>query len=181
MKHVLCIEFLWHEGWLEHVNDIKLLQRVHHIATATLLRFVMLFSPTKYYICSNVLTITSYVSDCSRSWSEFHDLPPALLASNMRQLYVQDTQVNLQKRIGSNLKFSKGGLPQLRGIPPSRMPGAFKCPGCGKSYWYKKTMLRHLRLECGKEPQFQCPYCPHRAKQKNHLVKHIASRHKGAV
>ncbi|KAJ9596796.1 hypothetical protein L9F63_012177, partial [Diploptera punctata] len=62
-----------------------------------------------------------------------------------------------------------------------KVPGAFKCPGCGKSYWYKKTMLRHLRLECGKEPQFHCPYCPHRAKQKNHLVKHIASRHKDAV
>jgi hypothetical protein len=138
------------------------------------------FTYTKY-ICSKVLTIKSYVSECSHSWTEFHDLPPALLASNMRQVYVQDTQVNLQKRISSNLKFSKGGLPPLRGIPPSRMPGAFKCPGCGKSYWYKKTMLRHLRLECGKEPQFQCPYCPHRAKQKNHLVKHIASRHKDAV
>lgn len=130
---------------------------------------------------SNVLTIACYVSECSRSWSEFHDLPPPLLAPNMRQVYVQDTQVQLQKHVSSNLKLCKGGLPQLRGIPPSRMPGAFKCPGCGKSYWYKKTMLRHLRLECGKEPQFQCPYCPHRAKQKNHLVKHIASRHKDAV
>lgn len=142
--------------------------------------FNAVFTYTKY-IHSNVLTIASYVSECSRSWTEFRDLPPTLLASNMRQVYVQDTQVNLQKRISSNLKFSKGGLPPLRGIPPSRMPGAFKCPGCGKSYWYKKTMLRHLRLECGKEPQFQCPYCPHRAKQKNHLVKHIASRHKDAI
>ncbi|XP_069702168.1 longitudinals lacking protein, isoforms H/M/V-like isoform X22 [Periplaneta americana] len=111
------------------------------------------------------------------SWTEFRHLPPPLLAPNIGQIYIQDTRAG----IGSSLKLSKRGLPPLRGIPPSRIPGAFKCPGCGKCYWYKKTMLRHLRLECGKEPQFQCPYCPHRAKQKNHLVKHIASRHKDAV
>ncbi|XP_021915072.1 longitudinals lacking protein, isoforms A/B/D/L isoform X12 [Zootermopsis nevadensis] len=117
----------------------------------------------------------------SSSWSDFRHLPPPLLAPNTRQIFVQDTRAGMQKNIFCNLRLSNEGPPPLRGIPPSRMPGAFKCPGCGKSYWYKKTMLRHLRLECGKEPQFQCPYCPHRAKQKNHLVKHIASRHKDAI
>ncbi|KAJ4427488.1 hypothetical protein ANN_25136 [Periplaneta americana] len=42
----------------------------------------------------------------------------------------------------------------------------FECGRCGKNYRYKKSMLRHLRLECGKEPQFYCPYCPHRTKHK---------------
>lgn len=131
--------------------------------------------------CSGVLTITCYVPESSSSWAEFCHLPTSLLAQNMRQFYVQDPRVRLQKDISSSMKFSKGGPSPLRGIPPSRMPGAFKCPGCSKSYWYKKTMLRHLRLECGKEPQFQCPYCSHRAKQKNHLVKHVASRHKDSL
>ena len=121
-----------------------------------------------------------YVTDTRGSWAEFRQIPPPppLLSPNMRPQYSQDPQAG---HVSSDLKVSKRGLPPLRGIPPSRVPGAFKCPGCGKSYWYKKTMLRHLRLECGKEPQFHCPYCPHRAKQKNHLVKHIASRHKDAV
>jgi uncharacterized Zn-finger protein len=57
----------------------------------------------------------------------------------------------------------------------------FQCTQCGKVYLRKGTLTRHLKFECGKEPQFPCPYCPHRAKQKNHLVKHIASRHKDAI
>jgi hypothetical protein len=132
----------------------------------------------KYII---VLTVICFVPESRSSWAEFCQLPPSLLAQNMRQFYAQDARVRLQKDINSSLKFFKGGPSPLRGIPPSRMPGTFKCPGCNKSYWYKKTMLRHLRLECGKEPQFQCPYCAHRAKQKNHLVKHVASRHKDSL
>jgi hypothetical protein len=167
------------ELWLELVHDIQLLKLFydpfcHFISTKKLCVFLLRNG-------SIVLTIMCYVSEPRRSWSEFHHLPSPLLAPNVGQIYVQDTQVRLQSHTGSNLKLPKRGLPPLKGIPPSRIPGAFKCPGCGKSYWYKKTMLRHLRLECGKEPQFQCPYCPHRAKQKNHLVKHIASRHKDAV
>lgn len=144
----------------------------------TSLWFLLSIFHKEILVCSIVLTIICYVPESSSSWAEFHHLPSPLLAQNMRQFYVQDARIRLQKDINSSLKFSKGGPSTLRGIPPSRMPGAFKCPGCGKSYWYKKTMLRHLRLECGKEPQFQCPYCSHRAKQKNHLVKHVASRHK---
>ncbi|KAJ9593770.1 hypothetical protein L9F63_027589, partial [Diploptera punctata] len=51
------------------------------------------------------------------------------------------------------------------------------CPQCGKSYRWKSTLDRHLRLECGKEPQFQCPYCAYRAKRKSNLEKHIVLRH----
>ncbi|PNF37612.1 hypothetical protein B7P43_G11949 [Cryptotermes secundus] len=58
----------------------------------------------------------------SSSWGEFHHLPPPLLAQNMRQFYVQDARIRLQKDINSSLKFSKGGPSPLRGIPPSRMP-----------------------------------------------------------
>ncbi|KAL1129432.1 hypothetical protein AAG570_013958 [Ranatra chinensis] len=42
----------------------------------------------------------------------------------------------------------------------------FICPQCGRRYRWKQTLSRHLRLECGKEPTFQCPHCPHKAKRK---------------
>nr|CAD7193550.1 unnamed protein product [Timema douglasi] len=42
----------------------------------------------------------------------------------------------------------------------------FPCVNCGRLYQWKKTLLRHIRLECGKEPQFQCPYCPKKTKIK---------------
>jgi hypothetical protein len=34
-----------------------------------------------------------------------------------------------------------------------------------------------LRMECGKEPQFQCPYCPQKSKLKGNLKQHIMCKH----
>ncbi|CAB0016851.1 unnamed protein product, partial [Nesidiocoris tenuis] len=48
---------------------------------------------------------------------------------------------------------------------------------CGKSYKAKGSLARHRKYECGKEPQFQCPYCPHRSKLKEHLKTHIVAKH----
>jgi uncharacterized Zn-finger protein len=53
----------------------------------------------------------------------------------------------------------------------------FACPTCGKRYNYKHNLGRHIRQECGKEPQFHCPYCSHVTKHKASLQKHIHRRH----
>ncbi|PNF37581.1 hypothetical protein B7P43_G11954 [Cryptotermes secundus] len=58
-----------------------------------------------------------------------------------------------------------------------KQPGAYRCPSCGKLYRWKKNLISHRRLECGKEPQLQCPYCPHRTKHKSSLVKHVDRLH----
>lgn len=58
-------------------------------------------------------------------------------------------------------------------------PGHFPCETCGKVYRYKGNLSSHVRLECGKERQFQCPHCPHKSKQKIHLIRHIRSKHQG--
>ncbi|KAJ4427489.1 hypothetical protein ANN_25137 [Periplaneta americana] len=54
--------------------------------------------------------------------------------------------------------------------PPSRSGVQFPCPKCGKKYYYKHNLGRHIRQECGKEPQFHCPYCPHLTKHKANIV-----------
>ncbi|XP_046659229.1 zinc finger Y-chromosomal protein-like [Homalodisca vitripennis] len=54
----------------------------------------------------------------------------------------------------------------------------YKCGGCTRSYRYRKTLNRHIRLECGQLGQFHCPYCPYRGKQKVHLVNHLTSKHR---
>jgi DNA-directed RNA polymerase subunit RPC12/RpoP len=54
---------------------------------------------------------------------------------------------------------------------------SFKCVNCGKNYLHRRNLWRHLKLECGKEPTFQCPYCPKRTKQKVHMRSHISVRH----
>jgi hypothetical protein len=58
-----------------------------------------------------------------------------------------------------------------------QLSGCFPCDGCGSTYRHKRSLQKHIRLECGKEPQFHCPYCPTKMKQKGNLRKHISKRH----
>ncbi|KAJ1529448.1 hypothetical protein ONE63_006225 [Megalurothrips usitatus] len=72
-------------------------------------------------------------------------------------------------RLKSNMQFSV----RRRQTEPS-----FDCKKCGKKYTLKNNLLRHTRLECGKEPQFPCPFCPHRSKRNDRLMQHVSSQHK---
>lgn len=49
---------------------------------------------------------------------------------------------------------------------------------CGRSYTYKADLVRHRRLECGIEPQFQCPHCDKKCKRKYHLMTHLVNKHR---
>lgn len=53
----------------------------------------------------------------------------------------------------------------------------FKCSACGKNYLHKRNLWRHLTQECGKEPMFQCPFCPHKSKRKFNIEMHINYKH----
>ncbi|XP_023703668.1 longitudinals lacking protein isoform X35 [Cryptotermes secundus] len=53
----------------------------------------------------------------------------------------------------------------------------YQCPNCFKSYRMKGTLLRHIRFECGKDPQFQCPHCPQQTKHKSNMLRHIRRYH----
>ena len=49
---------------------------------------------------------------------------------------------------------------------------AFKCHQCGKSYFTKQSLTRHLRVECGKLPEQQCP-CGRKFRYKYDLQVHM--------
>ena len=53
----------------------------------------------------------------------------------------------------------------------------YVCVECGRSYMYKYTLQRHMKLECGKEPNIQCPHCPYRTKRNEDLKKHMKRLH----
>ncbi|XP_017302684.1 zinc finger protein 425-like [Diaphorina citri] len=55
--------------------------------------------------------------------------------------------------------------------------GLFVCDVCDRRYKYKSGLYQHKKYECGKEPRYQCPQCPHRTKQKSSLKTHMAVKH----
>lgn len=71
--------------------------------------------------------------------------------------------------------------PNSCGGSPSGIMGnnaGFSCNECGRLYKLKSSLRNHQKWECGKEPQFQCPYCVYRAKQKMHIGRHMERMHK---
>lgn len=67
--------------------------------------------------------------------------------------------------------FMQGPMPRSGGM------GAFTCSDCGRAYQQYASLWRHRNYECGKLPQFRCPYCSHRSKRKSNLNKHIKIIH----
>ncbi|KAK0163071.1 hypothetical protein PV327_006782 [Microctonus hyperodae] len=53
----------------------------------------------------------------------------------------------------------------------------FPCHTCGKSYTRKDTLRRHLRYECGKNPQYICYVCKKGFKQKSNFQRHNTNVH----
>ncbi|KAH1002495.1 hypothetical protein HUJ04_008578 [Dendroctonus ponderosae] len=58
-------------------------------------------------------------------------------------------------------------------ITEPRVAAIFACPKCGKIYHHKKTLSRHIRQECGIEPELKCPHCPYRARRAYVLNNHV--------
>lgn len=57
----------------------------------------------------------------------------------------------------------------------------FTCIQCNRKYQRKDSLMRHVRWECGKEPLFQCPFCPQRCKRKPHWIRHIKRQHAESI
>jgi len=95
-----------------------------------------------------------------------------------------DSTWSVQKTLRGNVSAPwadiTGGYPSLP-IVESRSLGHFKCMQCGRQYRWKKTLVAHLRHECGMEPQFKCPYCPMQTKQNSNLKNHIRNKHPDAA
>ncbi|XP_076237931.1 uncharacterized protein LOC143181433 [Calliopsis andreniformis] len=75
------------------------------------------------------------------------------------------------------LAFADLKIPKACNYVGKKPPGQFCCGRCGRSYMRKDSLQRHVHWECGKEPQFQCPFCPQRCKRKAHWLRHIRRQH----
>ncbi|XP_061715424.1 longitudinals lacking protein-like isoform X3 [Cydia pomonella] len=69
--------------------------------------------------------------------------------------------------------------------PPANLPCAqykteankYKCPNCQRLYNARKNLVRHITLECRREPQYKCPYCAYSKHRRNELKKHLERKH----
>lgn len=57
------------------------------------------------------------------------------------------------------------------------MFSGYQCYKCGRFYTWLKSLKKHVRTECGLPPSQQCPYCPHKSKQKWNMMLHIKNKH----
>ncbi|XP_071449194.1 longitudinals lacking protein, isoforms H/M/V isoform X9 [Hetaerina americana] len=65
----------------------------------------------------------------------------------------------------------------LRGSLKRPSDGYWLCDLCGRSYTQKSNLMRHMRLECGKEASFACPFCPARSARASNIARHIKTIH----
>uniref|UniRef100_A0A3Q1CYJ7 C2H2-type domain-containing protein n=1 Tax=Amphiprion ocellaris TaxID=80972 RepID=A0A3Q1CYJ7_AMPOC len=61
-----------------------------------------------------------------------------------------------------------------------RIPGAYDCNICGRSFPFLSSLSQHMRRHTGARP-YKCPYCDHRASQKGNLKVHIRSHKLGTL
>ncbi|XP_048507274.1 longitudinals lacking protein, isoforms J/P/Q/S/Z isoform X10 [Athalia rosae] len=60
----------------------------------------------------------------------------------------------------------------------ARISGNYICQRCGRVYNWRRNLVNHLRLDCGKEANIICQLCDYRTKWRSNLKSHITRVHK---
>ncbi|CAK9802884.1 Zinc finger protein 90 [Anthophora quadrimaculata] len=60
---------------------------------------------------------------------------------------------------------------------PSSLKKLWWCFQCGKQYMWRDSLKKHLRIECGKDPTFECPICGRKFKHKHRFQSHARLIH----
>ncbi|XP_023245618.1 longitudinals lacking protein, isoforms A/B/D/L-like [Copidosoma floridanum] len=88
------------------------------------------------------------------------------------------TVPSIMWRSGASLSKGLSSSGGTGGTDGGASPEGFSCSACNRVYKLKSSLRNHQKWECGKEPQFQCPHCVYRAKQKMHIARHMERMHK---
>lgn len=60
---------------------------------------------------------------------------------------------------------------------PASCLKSWSCYRCGKRYIWRDSLKKHLRVECGKDPTFECPICGRKFKHKHRWQSHARLIH----
>ncbi|KAF5269905.1 hypothetical protein FQR65_LT05704 [Abscondita terminalis] len=84
-----------------------------------------------------------------------------LFGGGRKDIYIKlPIKVELKEGEWENAQVKRKPTPASK-----RIRGIFDCSVCGRIYSRKDSLQRHVTYECGKDPQFQCPFCPQKCKQ----------------
>lgn len=107
-------------------------------------------------------------------WPSYLSLPMMLMRENLKKSMIQA----LYTSNVSNSSQSSKAKNSSKVILPIQDNGGHECPDCGRVYKLKSSLRNHQKWECGKDPQFKCPFCVYKAKQKMHMARHMERMHK---
>lgn len=115
-------------------------------------------------------------------WPAHLALPMILMRESMKKSMIQsltNTPLNVSTSLINKAKqVPKVTSPGLLDASSAGGGVGFDCSVCGRIYKLKSSLRNHQKWECGKEPQFKCPYCVYKAKQKMHMARHMERMHK---
>lgn len=66
----------------------------------------------------------------------------------------------------------------LKRESPTSPGKQYPCDRCGRHYASSGNLKRHVKYECGVEPQFQCPICKKKFQHRHSVKIHVVSTHK---
>lgn len=112
------------------------------------------------------------------SWDQWNARLALPLVTQLREglhplLFPTDLTIN---PVSSESSMSMSPNKSL--LSPENGGQGHTCNDCGRVYKLKSSLRNHQKWECMKEPQFQCPFCVYRAKQKMHIGRHMERMHK---
>lgn len=82
-----------------------------------------------------------------------------------------------RKNVQENLFNSTNVLNCLNCNKKSVLNEIYMCPQCAKTYKLKHSLLRHIKFECGIDPQYSCHHCGRKFKHKYDMNNHIKNIH----
>ncbi|RZF39482.1 hypothetical protein LSTR_LSTR001003 [Laodelphax striatellus] len=146
-------------------------------------------SNVKKYPCDNCGKVYTLRHNLNRHKKYECGKQPQLVCSFCQKKFTYKSTLQLHVAISIYNVSYAGPIPtpeaifpkQRRRYPLPQVAGerreANKCEQCGKMYARKVSLVRHIRHECGKEPQLQCPHCPRRFTYNSPLQLHVLNNH----
>lgn len=118
-------------------------------------------------LLSRTLALTNSNNHCNNSSMQEH----SVLTEN-------NGSVGNGSQLGMDPKYDINSSPDEGISEGTNCSFGYTCGDCGRNYKLKSSLRNHQKWECGKDPQFQCPLCAYRAKQKMHIIRHMGRMHK---